>query len=233
MLIDSQGEAITQREAPTLRLVTPVLHASGLTFTAPGMGQLTVEQAPDGAPVQATMWKHPIAVVAAPTSASDWFSAYLHRQCTLVYQPDSSHRFRGPPVNGTRLNLSDGNPVHLISEASLADLNTRLTAPVDARRFRPNIVVRGTAAYAEDYWRRIRIGGIEFKVVESCGRCSIINVDEQGRGTGTVLKALASYRRWGNAVPFGQHLEYQQHGRLGVGDRIEVLETGDTPNPTG
>lgn len=96
-------------------------------------------------------------------------------------------------MNGVLLNLSDGNPVHLIGEASLDDLNTRLAQPVEAWRFRPNIVVRGSAAYAEDYWQRIRIGDIDFKVVESCARCSVVNVGEQGKRSGTVLKASYNF----------------------------------------
>ena len=37
----------------------------------------------------------------------------------------------------------------MLSEESVADLNTRLENPVSAKNFRPNIVIKGCKAYDE------------------------------------------------------------------------------------
>ena len=55
--------------------------------------------------------------------------------------------------------FADAFPFLLISEESLADLNSRLDSPVTMRNFRPNIVVKGcNAPYEEDTWKKIVIG---------------------------------------------------------------------------
>lgn len=44
---------------------------------------------------------------------------------------------------------SDASPLLILSEASLADLNSRLEKKVKAMNFRPNIVISGCGVYAE------------------------------------------------------------------------------------
>ena len=111
--------------------------------------------------------------------ADDWFSDYLGAEVMLAYMPPSVVR----PVDasyapdGGRASFSDGFPFLLIGEASLADLNVRLAAPVPMNRFRPNLVVSGSSAFAEDGWRRIRIGGIPMQVVKPCARCVVTTTD--------------------------------------------------------
>ena len=116
-------------------------------------------------------------------------------------------------------------PLLLISECSLEDLNRRLAEPLPMNRFRPNLVVRGCAPYVEDGWRRIRIGKIVFHVVKPCSRCTTTTVDqatgERGREP---LMTLATYRRVGNKVMFGQNLIHEGTGKLVVGDELAVLD---------
>ena len=40
-------------------------------------------------------------------------------------------------------------------------------------RFRPNITVRGTEAWAEDSWEALKIGGIDFSSSMPTGRCTV------------------------------------------------------------
>ncbi len=93
-------------------------------------------------------------------------------------------------------------------------------------RFRPNLVVSGTTPHAEDEWKRIRIGAVEFDIVKPCTRCIFTTVDPQ-RGerdaNGEPLKTLTTYRRSPNGVTFGQNLIPRGSGTLRVGDAIEVL----------
>jgi uncharacterized protein YcbX len=123
--------------------------------------------------------------------------------------------------------FADGFPFLLISEASLADLNRRIGRTLPMQRFRPNLVVRGCAPYAEDHWRRIRIGGVGFRLVKPCSRCIIPSIDPAtGERDGSEpLATLSRYRQTGNKVYFGQNLIHDGPGRLAVGDRVVVLET--------
>jgi uncharacterized protein YcbX len=93
-------------------------------------------------------------------------------------------------------------------------------------RFRPNLVVQGCEAYAEDNWRRIRIGSVEFTVAKACSRCVMPSIDQAtGAKNSEVLQVLAGYRRAEDRqVYFGQNLVYSDTGEVSVGDTLEILE---------
>jgi uncharacterized protein YcbX len=127
-------------------------------------------------------------------------------------------------VNNEQVSFADGFPFLLISDASLADLNQRLEQPVPMNRFRPNLVVSGCEAFAEDGWQSIRIGSIGFRVVKPCDRCVITTVDQtQGIRGKEPLLTLAQYRRWDGKIWFGQNLIHEQLGMLKVGDSVEII----------
>ncbi len=96
-----------------------------------------------------------------------------------------------------RVNLADGFPLLLATEESLAALNDELLSASDAgreplpmTRFRPNLVVTGFPPWAEDDWRRIRVGDAIFRAVKGCARCVITTIDpvtaERGEGADQV-----------------------------------------------
>jgi uncharacterized protein YcbX len=75
------------------------------------------------------------------SEVSKWLSEFLERDnLDLVYFPDECLHLRSKAEFSTFM---------LVSEASLADLNARLTNQVTMRNFRPNIVVKGCEAFAE------------------------------------------------------------------------------------
>ena len=51
-------------------------------------------------------------------------------------------------------------------------------------RLRPNLVVCGFAAYAEDNWARVRVGPLAAEVLGSCPRCELLQVRMEGGGGG-------------------------------------------------
>jgi uncharacterized protein YcbX len=128
---------------------------------------------------------------------------------------------------GDEVSFADGFPLLLISEASLADLNGRLETPVSMRRFRPNLVVDGERAYAEDQWRRIRVGDVEFEGAKNCSRCVFTTIDPDTGvkdPTREPLRTLGGYRRKPQGgVYFGQNLIPRSGGAIHVGDRVEIL----------
>jgi uncharacterized protein YcbX len=127
--------------------------------------------------------------------------------------------------DGETVSFADGFPILLISSASLDDLNSRLPSPVPMNRFRPNLVVSDCAPFAEDNWKRIRIGEMTFEVVKPCSRCAVPSiVQETAERDPHINRVLAGYRRFDGKIYFGQNLLYPQGGELRIGDKVEVLE---------
>jgi uncharacterized protein YcbX len=91
-------------------------------------------------------------------------------------------------------------------------------------RFRPNLVVTGDRPYEEDDWRDIQIGDIPMQVVKPCGRCVVTTTDQSTGIRGQEpLRTLATYRKRGGDVMFGQNLVHRNSGQLRVGDPVRIL----------
>lgn len=236
MVVDPAGRLVTQREFPKMRLIRVRLGSSGLEVEAPVMPPLEVPYQPQGEPRHAEVWGDAMSGVSVSAEAKRWFSLYLSEGCDLLYMPDEVERWQGGKPYRSLLSFADGNPFHLITEASVAYLNAQLRRPVTAETFRPNLVIGGGEAYSEDFWRRIQVAELRLAVVESCARCCVVNVTPEGRMTAEPLRTLARTRSRGKAVLFGQHLVQdappaERFGYLKVGDMVEVLEVGSTANP--
>lgn len=122
--------------------------------------------------------------------------------------------------------FADSFPFMLASHTSLAELNSCLSDPVSMRHFRPNIVVSGFDAFAEDTWRRIRIGDCEFLLDKLCSRCSMVNVHpDTANWRKEVLATLALTRTIDNKVMFGRHaLLNGRSGTIKVGQPVSILD---------
>jgi uncharacterized protein len=228
MLVDEAGKFITQREAPRLALVVPTLARTTLSVHAPGMSTLGLPLTlpDDGRVLQVRIWEHVGAALLASDAASAWFSDFLGRSCQLVWFPRAPLRRVSEKYSpeAAYTAFADGYPELLLSEESLADLNARAGATFPVDRFRPNIVVRGGGPFAEDGWKRVRIGSVTFDVVKPCARCVIITVDQlSGEASKEPLATLASYRRQGNGLMFGQNCVHRELGTIRVGDLLEPL----------
>ncbi len=233
MVVDAAARALTQRERHTMALIEAHNTATGITLTTPGMERIIIPfPAPDAATLDVVVWRDTVGAVAAGTAADAWISAALGLSCRLVYLADTSSRKIDPAFApaGQLVNFADGFPVLLGSLTSLADLNTRLAVPIPIGRFRPNIVVRGAAPWAEDCWRRIQIGDVFFRVVKPCDRCIVTTIDpETGQRPDKTepLRTLGTFRRdRRGGVMFGQNLIPENAGRITAGDCVEVLEHG-------
>lgn len=221
MVIDANGRLVTQRERPELALLRPSFAGEHLRLEADGMPGLTLPLYPDGGePLSVTMWKEPVRAQRV-AAATDWFSTFLDGPYRLVYMPETTRRFY-PERADTPLSFVDGNPLSLISEASLTDLNTRFETPVDLRNFRHNLIVGGCDAYAEDTWETLHIGALELERLGPCVRCMLVNVDpDAGERRTEPLRTLSRYRRVGREVRFG--MLYRIKSKLPA-----TLSCGDT-----
>jgi uncharacterized protein YcbX len=213
LIVRSDGRFVTQREQPRLALIAPALDADTLTLSAPGMPMLNVPLARRGDAVEVKCWNDLCSAFDAGDEAAEWLATYLDSPHRLVrFDPQ---RRRASDITWTEgleaLNqFSDGFPWLILSEASLADLNGRLEQPLPMNRFRPNIVIAGVAAYAEDRLYELSTGEVRFRIVKSCTRCVITTTNQTtGERQGEEpMRTLRSYRfdRRLKGVIFGQNV---------------------------
>ena len=224
MVVDASGKFVTQRQHARMCLIQPVLQDDELRLRAESMPELTVPRPAGRRTRRVTVWDDQCNALDCGDDAAVWLSQFLAIDCRLVFFPEDEVRAVDPHYAqpGDRTAFSDGFPLLLISQASLDDLNSRLVTPVAMTRFRPNLVVRGCEAFAEDQWKEIRIGDLRFRIVKPCSRCIIPGVDpatgERGREP---LRTLAGYRKRGDKILFGQNVIADGQGEIRVGMTVE------------
>lgn len=226
MVVNLAGRFLTQREAPRLALIRPALETGGLVLRAPGMTELRLPLVPATRErVSVQVWGDATEGVPVSPEAAQWLTRYLGALARLVWMPDDIVRPTDPAyADGYRVSFADGFGFLLISEASLADLNRRLEAPLPMNRFRPNLVVSGTEPFAEDAWREIRIGGLALRLVKPCGRCVVTTTDQETAERGQEpLRTLATFRERDGKLMFGMNVVHRGTGRLAMGMPVEVV----------
>ena len=130
-----------------------------------------------------------------------------------------------------------------------------LQAPkLSALQFRANIYITGPEAYAEDHWKRVKIGGHEYHVSCRTTRCKLPNVNQdtgivdqgvkgskceaQGNNAGLEVReaepeaAMRKTRRIDEGAKLKSCMGMMmvpatEHGSIRVGDTIELLATGE------
>jgi len=233
MLVDAMGAFVTGRQQPRLTLIRAQLLENGLRLSAPDMPDIDLTAPSTGTRIESAVWGAPVKPLLADAAAHDWISVYMRAPHRLVYMDAACVRPMKAKYDGRygndddEVSFADGFPLLLISQAALDQLNAKLATPVPMLRFRPNLVVADTAPHAEDQWKRIRVGAIEFDVLKPCVRCVFTTVEfERGAfdPSGEPLRTLLKYRRSAEGVTFGQNLIPRGRGILRRGDAVEVLE---------
>jgi uncharacterized protein YcbX len=227
MIIDGDGRFVTQREHHRLALVVPEVAANTLSLTAPGMPRLEVALSAARPSRDFTIWRFSGAGADLGPEAEAWLTALLGSPARLVEWRDDEFRAANPahaPEGSSAGRFTDGYPVLLATEASLADLNRRMAAPLPMTRFRPNVVVAGAEPWAEDGWKVLRIGSLELRVAKPCERCVITTIDQETSSAGKEpMATLATFRKRDGAVHFAVNLVHAAPGTLRAGDPVEVL----------
>jgi uncharacterized protein YcbX len=234
LVIDADGKFLTQRALPRMALVATALTREALVLSAAGFGRVEVRRAPDpAAPIRAvTVWKDEgLLAEDCGDEAARFLSGFLGATLRLVRIGPKYRRPVKPSKArpGDVVSFADAYPFLLISEASLADLNDRLVAQgeeaLPMNRFRPNIVVDGCDAYAEDAWTTFGIGALRFRNAGPCARCTITTTDQETAVRGKEpLRTLATYRRDASDptnVNFAINLVHEtKRGTVRIGDRV-------------
>ena len=236
MVVDEDGTVITAREANRLVLIEPGITASGLRLTAPDLPALEVATPDPVRQAPVAIWSSRLDAVPAGPDADAWLGKALDRPARLVYLDDPRKRPTSPTFSRPedRVSFADGYPLLLATEESLAALNEVVVEarrePLPMTRFRPNVVVSGFEPWAEDDWRRIRIGDAVFRAVKGCARCVITTIDpDTAEREREPIASLARIRRWDGATWFGVNLIPDSHDvTIRVGDPVEVLDAVPT-----
>ncbi|KAL8262368.1 hypothetical protein R6Q59_026417 [Mikania micrantha] len=252
LVINSKGRACTQRLQPNLALVQVDLpseafslgwepnSSSYLAVRAPGMAELKVSMTKpcirsDGV----SLWGWTGSALDEGDEAAKWFTDFIGEPSRLVRFNDESETRRADPVYafGFNVKFPDSFPFLLISEASLDAVNQQLKEPVSINRFRPNMLVIGCEAFAEDLWKQIKINDLTFQGVKLCPRCKIPSINQEDATQGSEPTQSMMKFRSGKAlevnttvskikesvVYLGQMLVCPEKDKfVSVGDIIEV-----------
>lgn len=238
LVIDPDGRFVSQRTEPTLALVCARYRTGGsLHLAADGQAPLSVPapaEARGAEMLWVSVWQSKVRAAAAGDQADLWFSRFLGRPVRLVHLDDPTRRQVDPEFGapGDRVSFADGYPLLLTAQGSLDALGQWLIEDghpaVPMTRFRPSVVVAGTAPWAEDGWRRIRIGAATFRVAKPCGRCVVTTIDQQTAQRGRQpLAMLGVRRRFGQQLVFGQNLIPDVTGTIRASDRVRILDPAD------
>jgi hypothetical protein len=232
VIVDRENRFVTQREEPRLATIDVAARPEGVELRRGDRSVFVATPGPEAPRQIVTVWRSAVpARIGAAT-----LEPLLGRDLRLAYMDDPTARAVDPDYGRPedRVSFADGFPLLLASEASLQDLNARMPAPLPMERFRPSIVVAGAPPWAEDFWRRIRIGEAVFRVVKPCARCIVTTTDqatgERGGPGGEPLRTLARFRRRGSEVFFAQNLIPEAPGTIRVGDAVEVLDQAVSAN---
>lgn len=226
MVADAAGRFLTQREEPRLNRVR--LGAAEGGWTVEAGGQVTIRPADANERTTVRVWGDPVRA-RVHRDGSALLSEHLGRAVRLVHFGAEAERRAGASAPSAKVAFADAYPLLLIGQASLDALNERLERPVPMSRFRPNVVVAGSEAHAEDGWDRLRLGTIGARMVKRCDRCSVVTVDDAGVRHKEPLATLATYRRDDGKVLFGVNVVHEAPGTLRVGDRVESYREAYSP----
>ncbi len=228
MFVDAEGQMLTQRVHNKMALIECEILQHELKIRSAGFPQISILLQPkEGEKIKAQVWSDVCKALRVNAIADEWISDFLKLKASLVYMPSETKRVVDTRYNTTKATTSftDGFPILLISQASLDDLNGRLSEPLPITRFRPNLVVSGFTPYQEDEISSFEIGGLAFEVKKPCARCVITTINQLTTQKGAEpLKTLAKYRTKNNHIYFGQNVIHLNHeGQIAVGDRMTLI----------
>ena len=241
MVVDLDGEFLTQRELPHMALIQPELVSDSiqtntrelqLRLTHPRLPSLLVQSPASVLPTKVRVWDDVVWAHDQGDEAADWLSNALNQPARLVRRaPTTQRQVHDRWCQGTEVGavFADAYPLlvttlHAQQRLQAALQGTDLAA--NLQRFRANIVLDGLEAHDEDFVQRLGLeGGAHIQLAKPCVRCSIPNVDPQtALADSRISQALSTYRqdtRMDGAITFGMNGYVKQ----GVGSVIQEGQT--------
>jgi uncharacterized protein len=182
MLINGNGVFLSQRTHPQLARIVPDVTPAALVLNAPGLPALSVPLVDGGERVAVRVHRDACVGMDQGPTAAEWASRAVGDAVRLVRVPPENGRRANPEFAGTvpaPVGFADGYPVLVVNEASLEDLNERMPEAIPMERFRPNIILRGLPAWAEDRVDALHFGELTLRLVKPCVRCTIPAIDQR------------------------------------------------------
>jgi len=237
MLVDEAGRFISQREVASMALIRCELIPGGVRVEADGLAALDIPLEMDAAP-EKNVQLHGQSRLARDRGeeAAQWFGEAIGRHCRLVEaiphaDPWTIHE---PEGEGETTYFPDLYPLLVTSKETLDALFP--DGRTGMERFRPNLVLAGASAFAEDGWESILIGDqARIKQVKPCARCVITTIDpakgvRQGQEP---LRTLAARRSWRGKAVFGWNALVETPSTVSIGDQVTCLVPRREPEPIG
>lgn len=188
MVVRSNGSFVTQRDLPRLAAVQTLLAEDGVILSLADHGSVTIPHtAAGGDRIHTKVWKDDCETVDQGEEISRWLSDALESSdiLRLVKMAPDFVRPQNQPGKlgqGTTTWFADASPYLVANEASLEALNRELTtrglSAVPMNRFRPNIVVKGLAAFDEHGLSELSSENYRLKLCHPCERCVVTTIDQ-------------------------------------------------------
>ncbi|MBE9610078.1 MOSC domain-containing protein [Chitinilyticum piscinae] len=229
MVGTADGQFLSARSCPELLLIDAQADAQQITLTAPGLPPVSVRNGEFSEQVDCEVWGTRFSGWRGAEHGDRWLSRYLQRDVQLYWAGAAPQR-RVKHTSDVPLGFADGYPLLIIGQGSLNALNDTIGRKLPMQRFRPNLVIAGSDPYAEDRWKRIRIGEIDIELVKPCERCIMTTLDPMTAHPDPEqqpLRALSKLRRGEKGVIFGMNAIARGHGMLQAGMAVDILEYVD------
>jgi uncharacterized protein YcbX len=236
MVVGPDDRFLSQRSTPRMATLNAALTGDGLVLSTDEGGRLPVPFDAGATARTVGIWRDTVEAIDCGDEPAAWLSARLGQPCRLVRLPDATVRTLDPkfsPRPDAQTGFADAYPVLVTNTASLDALNRELSSPLGMERFRPNVVVTGAPAWAEDEWRVVQAGAITLDLVKPCARCAVITTDQRtgdkpdGPAPLSTLAASRTLQPFG--AIFGQNAVHRGPGTLRVGDPVTVVTTQPKP----
>ncbi|HBI82127.1 MOSC domain-containing protein [Orrella sp. NBD-18] len=242
MIVDQDGQFLTQRQCPHMVWITPSLSDRALTLSAPNSPSVSVALDYRGQAMQVTVWRDTLCADDMGDEVANWLDSFLAipgKRFRLVRFSTRARRLSAPEwTQGVEApnKFSDGFALLVVTQRALDELNERLVLAghpsVGMSRFRPNLVIESMDAHAEDHIAQIAIqtagGTVTLDLVKPCPRCAIPDIDPYSASSSPeVNQTLSDYRRLDlldGAICFGMNAVVR-HGNeltLHVGLPVEA-----------
>ena len=222
MAVDERGNFLSQREHPELGKVHALIAEPSIELSAAGES-VRIESAA-GPAVKVRVWEDEVVAEDCGPVAAGFITHVLGRLARVVKLGAGYSRPVDARYASGEVSFADGFPLLVTTSASVAAIASKVATPIDARRFRPNLVIAGAEPFAEDGWRELAIGDVRLELVKPCARCVVVDLDPDRavRAPG-VLAALAHSRKRGSEVFFGQNAMVKVEGTVAVGAPVTVI----------
>ena len=233
LMITKDGKFSNQKRLPLLaQVATKRINDTTIEFSSFGKEKITHSITAQGDENVIDYYANMIPVIDQGAELSEWLSSVVEHEIRVVALKSAFRR----TVPLEEFHLVDGidqsrfvdvAPILVTNEASLKELNTTLDAPIPMIRFRPNVVIEGLEAFAEDSINVMNYGDLTMVRATYCERCSITCTDQEtGERSNEPLNTLKTYRHrengYAGGVMFGAYMGVKGSTTLRVGDALSI-----------